>query len=111
MIDQCEREHKKLPPVAQAGLTEVVGRLRWGATRGSDTTKLSGAIWEIRWRKGNNHYRILYARDPRGGGYLGLLAAYKNQQKTPKGWIETAKKRLAAEEKRAKSEQAGNGRP
>lgn len=51
-------------------------------------------ILELRWRQGNNHFRILFFRW--GQHPVALTAFYKDQQKTPKTKIETALDRQKA---------------
>lgn len=67
----------------------LVGKLAAG-----DIKPIRDDILELRWRQGNNHFRILFFR---WGKYpVALTAFYKNQQKTPKAKIETALDRQKA---------------
>jgi len=50
-------------------------------------------MYELRYRKGNNHYRLLFFLW--GPHCVGVSAFYKNQQATPKSDVETAKTRRA----------------
>lgn len=65
----------------------LAGTLRGG----SDIKPVQDGIFELRWRQGNNHYRVLFFRW--GPHPVALTAFYKNQQQTPQTAIDRATER------------------
>lgn len=88
---RAEKEFFKLPEVVQGELLTRIKRLLDGETRRQDVDDLGDGIKELRYRTGNNHYRILFFIH--GVVCVGLTCFYKNQQRTEKVDIERAKKR------------------
>ena len=63
-----------------------------GGQLASDNLKpIRDDIWELRWRQGNNHFRVLFFRW--GPHPVALTAFQKKQQKTPRTRIATAVER------------------
>lgn len=83
------KELEKLPRDARASLVALMRRYVTGEMRGGgDIKPVRDGIYELRWRQGNNHYRVLFFRW--GPHPVALKAFYKNQQQTPQSDIDRA---------------------
>lgn len=89
-----QKEFDKLPRDARAALAVLMRRYLLGQLRSGDIKPVHDGISELRWRDGNNHYRVLFFRW--GCHPVALTAFYKNQQRTPKSKLELAKNRRKA---------------
>ncbi|AFJ34725.1 hypothetical protein W7S_08750 [Mycobacterium sp. MOTT36Y] len=89
-----EKELDKLPRDARAALANLMRRYLLGQLRPGDLKPVQGGISELRWRDGNDHYRVLFFRW--GCHPVALVAFFKNQQRTPKSKVDLAKKRRKA---------------
>ena len=58
----------------------MIERYLAGQSRRKEVDSLGDHILELRHRRGNNHYRVLFTL--RGGHCVGLTSFYKNQQQT-----------------------------
>jgi phage-related protein len=86
-----KKELDNLPRDARAAMTNLMRRYLLGQLRPGDIKPIHDGISELRWRDGNDHYRVLFFRwdcHP-----VALTAFFKSQQRTPKSRIELAKKR------------------
>lgn len=88
---RAEEEFLALPPLVQGELLTRIKRLLDGETRYKDVDDLGGGIKELRYRYGNNHYRVLFFVSDRT--CVGVTCFYKNQQKTEKTDLDRAKQR------------------
>ena len=89
---RAEEEFRaNFPPPVKAEMLTRIGRLLDGDTRSMDVKDLGGGIKELRYRTGNNHYRILFAVFDKT--CVGLTCFYKNQQRTEKVDLDRAKSR------------------
>lgn len=88
---RCREEFEDLPSDVQARLYENIRRYLAGESRRQDVDHLGGGIFEIRYRKGNNHYRVLFMKW--GHVSVGLTAFYKNTRATPTPALRRAKQR------------------
>lgn len=89
-----EKELDGLPRDAKAALVNRMQRYLLGQLRPGDLKHVQDGIYELRWRDGNDHYRVLFfqwGRHP-----VALVAFFKNQQRTPKSKVDLAKKRRKA---------------
>jgi phage-related protein len=91
---RADEEFFKLPPVVQAEMLTRIKRLLTGETRYKDVDDLGDGIKELRYRVGNNHYRILFFIAETV--CVGLTCFYKNQQRTEKVDLDRAKKRRSS---------------
>lgn len=82
------KELDKLPDQAVAALIVLMEQYRAGQVPSHDVKQIRGDIFELRWRQGNNQFRVLFFRW--GPHSVALLAFQKKQQKTPKAQIATA---------------------
>jgi phage-related protein len=89
--ERAREEFEKFSPQAIGGLLQRIDRYLKGQSRRADAYHLGDGIYELRYRVGNNPYRILFMHW--GEGCVALTAFYKNQRKTPKQDLERAKKR------------------
>lgn len=90
---RAEEEFFDLPADAQGELLDRIKRLLEGATRSQDVDHiLQHGLRELRVRRGNNHYRILFFVS--GNTCVGLTCFYKNQNRTERADIERARKRM-----------------
>src|SRR5664280_2866223 len=87
----AEEEFKSLPVAGRAGLAKLVERFLAGESRYKDVSSLGDGLLELRYRQGNDHYRVLFFRH--GANYVALTAFYKNQQRTPKADVDRARQR------------------
>lgn len=88
---RAEEEFFKLPANVQGELLTRIKRLLTGETRFKDVDDLGDGIKELRYRVGNNHYRILFF--VRESICVGVTCFYKNKQKTEKVDLDRAKNR------------------
>lgn len=84
-----------LGPQGAALLTEAMKRYGKGTALPRHVSHLGDRIYEIRVNAGNNHYRVLFFH-PMPFIAVGLVAFYKNSNKTPPALIELAKQRRGA---------------
>jgi phage-related protein len=89
-----EKELDRLPRYARAAMIVLMSQYVSDAVPAGAVKRVRDNIFELRWRQGNNHFRILFFRW--GPHPVALSAFYKNQRKTPKAKIETALDRLKA---------------
>lgn len=84
-------EFRDLPDDIQGELRLGMERYRDGTSRKKDIKNLGDGILELRERRGNNHYRVLFTVCKTC--LVALTAFYKNQQQTPKHDLDRAKRR------------------
>lgn len=89
-----KKELDKLPRYARAAMIVLMSQYVSGDIPDGAIKCLRDNIFELRWRQGNNHFRILFFRC--GPHPVALTAFYKNQRRTPKAKIDTALDRLKA---------------
>lgn len=89
-----EKEFDNLHRDARAALTVLMRRYRSDQLRPKDLKHLTDGIYELRWRQGSNHFRLLFCRWGRHA--VALTAFYKNQQQTPQADLKRAKDRCRA---------------
>jgi phage-related protein len=82
------KELDKLPAQAVAALIVLMDQHIAGQLAGHNLKPIRDDIYELRWRQGNNHFRVLFFRW--GPHPVALTAFQKKQQKTPKTRIDTA---------------------
>lgn len=78
--DPVRKEMNRLPSHVKAELEVRMRRFRDGTFRRQDYTPLDKGVHELRYRKKNNHYRLLFA--VWGDRLVALDVFYKNQNKT-----------------------------
>jgi phage-related protein len=88
---RAEEEFNDLPALVQGEMLTRIKRLLDGESRFKDVDDLGDGIKELRYRVGNNHYRVLFMISARV--CVGLTCFYKNQQRTEKKDLERAKSR------------------
>lgn len=82
------KELDKLPDQAVAALIVLMDQYVAGQLAAHNLKLIRDDIYELRWRQGNNHFRVLFFRW--GPHPVALTAFQKKQQKTPKTRIITA---------------------
>lgn len=88
---KAKEEFEGLPTQGRAGLAVRIDRYLKGETRFKDVDSLGDGLLELRYRFGNNHFRVLFILW--GPHCVALIAFYKNQQSTPKADLDRARKR------------------
>lgn len=89
----AREEFEKLPTAGRAGLAVVIERFRTGTSRRKDVDSLGSGLYELRYRFGNNHFRVIFTWW--GPHCVGLTVFFKNQQKTSKTDLDRARNRAA----------------
>lgn len=87
-------EFQSLPVDVQASLDVLMDRHRRNQSRLKDVDHLGDGIYELRYRRGNNHYRLLFCKW--GPHLVALTVFYKNQRATPRRDVERAQDRRTA---------------
>ena len=86
------KEFRKFPPAVQGEMAALIQRFLKGESRRHDMTNMGQGLKELRYRTGNNHYRILFFVAD-GRLCVALTCFYKNQNKTEQTDLERAKTR------------------
>lgn len=97
------KELKGLADGAGPGLQGTMDDIETGIVLPARRERLSADLWEAKYPRGGNTYRLIYAvvESPAKGAktsetqFLGLLAFQKKTRKTPKQHLKTAGKRLS----------------
>jgi phage-related protein len=84
-------EFEALAIHGQAGLAKVMQRYRDGQSRRQDVDSMGDGIFELRYRRGTERFRLLFM--PWGPHLVALTAFQKKQPKTPKPDLDRARTR------------------
>lgn len=85
-------EFEKLPLAIQGELLTIMTAWLDGKTGPKEIGSLGSGLLELRFRAGNNHYRVLF--HVVGSTCVALHCFYKNQQKCPKVKVDLARGRM-----------------
>ncbi len=84
-------EFERLPAAAQGELLSLMEAWLLGNTASKEVGSLGQGLLELRYRSGNNHFRVLFYIDGRVS--VAVHCFYKNQQKCPKKDLDLARSR------------------
>jgi phage-related protein len=84
-------EFESLDVDGRAGLTKAMQRYRDGQTRRHDVDSMGDGIFELRYRRGTERFRLLFLMW--GPQLVALTAFQKKQPKTPKPDLDRARVR------------------